>query len=229
MLNYGLTRTWCSYTTHKSNVQWISISFVWLYVFKCDVCVLNCLLIKPKFFWVFYLFLKVIFVTLVLKAFLKRQKKKKIDVEKLCVWQFCDSFRKWMQFHPSHEMKWENLVPLKIQAESFMTHLQVVRDSSLTHEMKMRKFQFLHKFRQRVSWLRCKCFTTQIWPMKVCLVHLHISRVACEMCKKSVSKGSIWQFFKILFFSSLRVPLSKTQNFFKNSTKLLWVSLLRIL
>ena len=26
----------------------MSISFVWLYVFKCDMCMLNCLLITPK-------------------------------------------------------------------------------------------------------------------------------------------------------------------------------------
>ena len=34
----------------KSNVQWISIWFVWLYMLKCDVCMINCSLIKPKIF-----------------------------------------------------------------------------------------------------------------------------------------------------------------------------------
>ena len=42
-------------TTHKFNVQWIPISFVWLYMFKCDVCVLNHMWIKPKRF-LFFLF-----------------------------------------------------------------------------------------------------------------------------------------------------------------------------
>ena len=59
MLDYGLIHIWYSHTTHKSNVQWISISFMWLYMFKCDVCMLNCLLIKPKnIFECFIYFLK---------------------------------------------------------------------------------------------------------------------------------------------------------------------------
>ena len=48
ILDYGLVHTWFTHTTHKSNVQWMPISFVWLYMFKCDLCVLNCLMIKPK-------------------------------------------------------------------------------------------------------------------------------------------------------------------------------------
>ena len=39
-----------THTTHKSNVQWISISFMWLYMFKCNVCVLNLMWNKPKRF-----------------------------------------------------------------------------------------------------------------------------------------------------------------------------------
>ena len=48
ILYYGLVHTWFPQTTHKSNVQWMPISFVWLSVFKCDVCVLNHMWIKPK-------------------------------------------------------------------------------------------------------------------------------------------------------------------------------------
>ena len=47
--------TWSTHTTHKFNVQWMPISFVWLYMFKCDVCVLNHMWIKPKRF-LFFLF-----------------------------------------------------------------------------------------------------------------------------------------------------------------------------
>ena len=51
ILNYGLIHTWYSHTTHKSNVQWISISFVWLYMFECDVCVLKLIMIESKRFF----------------------------------------------------------------------------------------------------------------------------------------------------------------------------------
>ena len=54
------------------------------------------------------------------------------------------------------------------------------------------KISISSQFLAVISRLIRKCFATQIWPLKVCLVHLHISRVACEMCKKSVSKGSNW-------------------------------------
>ena len=56
ILDYELIHTWYPHTTHKSNVQWISISFMWLYVFKCDVCMLNCLMIKPKKIFEYFLF-----------------------------------------------------------------------------------------------------------------------------------------------------------------------------
>ena len=52
------------HTTHMSNVQWMPYSFVRLYLFKYDVCVLNYIWIKPKRFWSFYMFLEVIFITL---------------------------------------------------------------------------------------------------------------------------------------------------------------------
>ena len=43
-----------THTTYKSNVQWMLISFVWLYMFKCNVCVLNHMWIKPKRFLFFF-------------------------------------------------------------------------------------------------------------------------------------------------------------------------------
>ena len=59
------TRLWISsylttHTSHKFNVQWMLIPFVCC---MCSnvMCILNCLLIKPNFFFfiVFYMFLKV--------------------------------------------------------------------------------------------------------------------------------------------------------------------------
>ena len=107
MLDYGLIQTLYSHTTHKSNVQWISIWFVWLYVFKCDICMLNSLLIKPKnIFECFICFWKWFLSFLFWKFSSKCQN---FCVEKLGVWQFCDSLRKWMQSHPSREVIWGNL------------------------------------------------------------------------------------------------------------------------
>ena len=58
MLNYRLVHTWSTHTTHKTFVQWILISFVWLYVFKCDVYTQLLVDQTQKDFWVFYMFLK---------------------------------------------------------------------------------------------------------------------------------------------------------------------------
>ena len=43
--------------------------------------------------------------------------------------------------------------------------------------VEMRKFQFLHKIKQRVSWLSRKCFTNQTWPAKsaLCICTFHNS------------------------------------------------------
>ena len=48
--------------THNTRdfVQIISISFVWLYIFKCDVYAQILADQTQKYFWVFYMFLKVI-------------------------------------------------------------------------------------------------------------------------------------------------------------------------
>ena len=55
------TKDYSTFDTHRSNVQWMLISFVCLCMFKCDVCVLNHIWIKPKrflfFFYLFYLFI----------------------------------------------------------------------------------------------------------------------------------------------------------------------------
>ena len=55
MLDYELVHTWFTHTTHKFNVQWMLISFMWLYMFKYDICVLNHIWIKSKRFS-FFLF-----------------------------------------------------------------------------------------------------------------------------------------------------------------------------
>ena len=52
------TKDYSTFDIHRSNVQWMLISFVCLCMFKCDVCVLNHIWIKPKrFLFIFLLFL----------------------------------------------------------------------------------------------------------------------------------------------------------------------------
>ena len=90
ILDYGLVHTWFTHTTHKSNVQWMPISFVWLYVFKCGLCMLNCLMIKPKFFFeCFMCFWKWFLSLWFLKVFLEMSIS---CVEKLSFWHF----HKWL-------------------------------------------------------------------------------------------------------------------------------------
>ena len=129
ILDYGLIHTWYSHTTHKSNVQWISISFLWLYVFKWDVRMLNCLLIKFKkifeyFIWFWKWFLLIVFW----KFFSKCQN---FCVEKLGVWPFRDSFCGWIQVARIFE---EISVSSQIQAESFTIHSRVLHNLDLTHK-----------------------------------------------------------------------------------------------
>ena len=118
------------------------------------------------------------FLSLLFRIFFS--KSQKFLFEKLSVWIFHDSSCEWMQSYQSREMKRENLVPLKNQAKSFTTWLRVVHNLSLTYEMKMMKFQFLHKFRQRVSLLTCKCFATQTCPSKFAMCILYILQVTHE-------------------------------------------------
>ena len=51
--------TFDTHITHKTFVQWMLISFVWLYMFKCDVYTQLLVDQTQKVFWVFYMFLKV--------------------------------------------------------------------------------------------------------------------------------------------------------------------------
>ena len=74
----------------KSNVQWIYIWFVWLFMLKCDVCMINCSLIKPK------IFLSVFFFFFLLLLWMFFSKSQNFCVEKLSDWQFCNSFHEWM-------------------------------------------------------------------------------------------------------------------------------------
>ena len=48
-----------THTTHKTFFQWMLISFVWLYMFKCDVYTQLLVYQTQNDFWVFYMFLKV--------------------------------------------------------------------------------------------------------------------------------------------------------------------------
>ena len=175
-------------------------------MFKCDVC--NAQLLddqNQKDFWVFYLFLEV--SLMFWKFFSKCQI---LCVEKIYVWPFCDSFREWIQV----VRFLGNFNFLKIAGREFR--------NSLTSALR----------------LLCECLAAQHWPAKFCLVHFHISWVGSrmahksltrEICGKIVLKGSKFQFSKTLSFCSLRLTLLKTQNLFKNSTNLLWISIPRLL
>ena len=46
--------------THETSIQLMLISFVWLYMFKCDVYAQVLADQTQKYFWVFYMFLKLI-------------------------------------------------------------------------------------------------------------------------------------------------------------------------
>ena len=52
--------TFDTHPQHTSSVQLMLISFVWLYMFKCDVYVQLLADKIEKYFWVFYMFFKVI-------------------------------------------------------------------------------------------------------------------------------------------------------------------------
>ena len=71
ILDYRLVHTWSTPITHKSNVQWILIPFVWLYVFKCDVYTPLLVDQTQKDFWIFYIFLKVFLYFCVFRVFIK--------------------------------------------------------------------------------------------------------------------------------------------------------------
>ena len=59
------TKDYSTFDIHRSNVQWMLISFMCLCMFKCDVCVLNHIWIKPKrFLFIFLLFLLLLLLLL---------------------------------------------------------------------------------------------------------------------------------------------------------------------
>ena len=57
------TKDYSTFDTHTQHtrllIQWVRISFVWLYMFKCDVYTQLLFDQTLKDFWVFYMFLKV--------------------------------------------------------------------------------------------------------------------------------------------------------------------------
>ena len=109
MLDYGLIHTWYSHTTHKSNVQWISISF-------CDFPCLNVMCVcsipwwsNPKRFLSVLFVLGSDFCYSCFKSFSQNVNFFFFfGVEKLGVWLFRDSLHEWMHSHPRHEVIWEN-------------------------------------------------------------------------------------------------------------------------
>lgn len=63
--------TFDTHPQHTSSIQLMLISFVWLYMFKCDVYVQLLADQTKKYFWVFYMFLKVILYFHVFKFLFK--------------------------------------------------------------------------------------------------------------------------------------------------------------
>ena len=190
MLDYGLIHTWYSHTTHNSNVQWIFISFVWLYMFKCDMCMLNYLLIKPKiFFSVLFVFGSEYNDPCPYKFFSKSQI---FFVEKLSVWQFHDSTHEWM--HPIQVKSWNEEISISSQnqAKSFVTQPQVLHESDMTCEISL---VHLH-----ISQLHSQ------------VAHESLTR---EMRKKTVLKCSKCQFFKNCLFTLHDFLSQNYQNFSK--------------
>ena len=121
ILDYGLVHTWFPQTTHKSNVQWISISFVRLYVFKCDLCILNCLMIKPRnIFECFMCFWKWFLSLWSLIAWCQI-----FSVKKFCFWPFRNCFHEW----PLVAKFLRNFNFLKISGKEF--HESLVSSSRL--------------------------------------------------------------------------------------------------
>ena len=77
--------TFDTHPQHTSLVQLIFISFVWLYMFKCDVYAQLLVDQTQKDFWVFYMFLKVILYFRAFKFLLKMH--------------FCIVLQKFVQRH----------------------------------------------------------------------------------------------------------------------------------
>ena len=126
MLDYGLIHTWYSHTKHNSNVQWIFISFVWLYMFKCDMCMLNYLLIKLKIFFSVLFVFEVNTITLVLKSF--SQKAKFFLLKNLVFGNFATQLASWNE---------EISISSQNQAKSFVTQQQVLHESDMTCEISL--------------------------------------------------------------------------------------------
>ena len=125
ILDYGLVHTWFTHITQKSNVQWMPISFVWLYSIVICVCSIA-LMIKPKnIFGCFMCFWKWFFSLCFLKVFLKCQI---FSVEKLFFWPFCECFREW----PPVAKFLKNFNFLKISGKEFRESL--VSSSRLKHD-----------------------------------------------------------------------------------------------
>ena len=178
----------------------MSISFVWLCMFKCDVCMLNYLMIKPKKIFEYFICFWKWFLSLCFWMFFSK-------CQILCVEKLCLAISRLLsQMVPSHKI--------------------------------LKEFQFLKNFRQRVSWLPCKWFATQTWPMKFCPVHLHISRVGswlvCESLTRKIQKKKIFKglensVFKILVFLHSTTPTLQNSKFLPKLIKTLLISTLRLL
>ena len=99
-MNWSLkVHTWYTHTIHMPNVQWMPYSFVRLYLFKCDVCVLNYIWIKLKRFLI------------ILSVF-------ESDFLSFFVFMFCAYF---VFYCFKHVLCWK--IGVRVFHDSLMTHL----------------------------------------------------------------------------------------------------------
>ena len=121
-LIYRLFHIWYSPTTYKTLIQLTLISFVWLYMFKCDVYAQLYVNQTQKYFWVFYMFLKVILYFLVFSFWSK------------CIFVFF--FKNWfrgcfarsLRLRAFHEMCLREIKKSHFHTECLTIASQVFRD-----------------------------------------------------------------------------------------------------
>ena len=120
---------WYTHITHILNVQWMSYSFVWLYLFKCDVYVLNYIRINPKrFLIILYAFGSDFYHSLCSCLVLTSFFNKHVLCWKTGVWVFYDSSRDSLAIHENFCDSFRDSpvtqCKLRVHLEAFVTHLK---------------------------------------------------------------------------------------------------------
>ena len=120
-LVYGLFHIWYSPITHKTSIQLMLISFMWLYMFKCDVYAQVLTNQTQKDFWVFLYVFKVI---LYFRAFSFCSKCIFVFFfKKLFQRSFCEKLTR-----ASHEMFLREIKKSHFHTKSLTTASRVFRD-----------------------------------------------------------------------------------------------------